>query len=238
MSRLMIDKYPDVRTCSCLAIIEILNNSPDFRSGIEHRRYKTGYNWRKNCKSHWHRRVCTYLGLTPHLKTITNAMMLQCTSTRKLDWCSQAVPCTRCSICYPHACMPQCICGLVWLLAWHGTTSSWFEVSETTHVTHFLHYTKLELTLSALGRSLIGEMNRLGVLVDLSHTSDATAKQAIAHSKAPVIWSHSSARAVHDVPRNVPDDVLGLIGLEEGKKDAVVMVSHTFQLLRDLNARR
>ncbi|KAF8973191.1 membrane dipeptidase-domain-containing protein [Flammula alnicola] len=79
--------------------------------------------------------------------------------------------------------------------------------------------------LSSLGKALIEEMNRLGVLVDLSHTSDATAKQGLLLSKAPVIWSHSSARAVHDVPRNVPDDVLELIGLEEGKKDAVVMVN-------------
>ncbi|KAF8160895.1 membrane dipeptidase-domain-containing protein [Crassisporium funariophilum] len=79
--------------------------------------------------------------------------------------------------------------------------------------------------LSSLGRSLIDEMNRLGVLVDLSHTSDATATQALLHSKAPVIWSHSSARAVHDVPRNVPDDVLKLIGRGKGLTDAVVMVN-------------
>jgi len=79
--------------------------------------------------------------------------------------------------------------------------------------------------LSSIGRSLIAEMNRLGVLVDLSHTSDATAKQALEVSKAPVIWSHSSARAVHDVPRNVPNDVLKLIGIGEGLTDAVVMVN-------------
>ncbi|KAJ6602203.1 renal dipeptidase family [Mycena sp. CBHHK59/15] len=79
--------------------------------------------------------------------------------------------------------------------------------------------------LSTLGYTLIDEMNRLGVLVDLSHTSDDTAKQALQHSKAPVIWSHSSARAVHDVPRNVPDDVLKLIGTGEGQTDAVVMVN-------------
>ncbi|KAI0790875.1 membrane dipeptidase-domain-containing protein [Abortiporus biennis] len=79
--------------------------------------------------------------------------------------------------------------------------------------------------LSPLGESLIKEMNRLGVLVDLSHTSDDTARQALNLSAAPVIWSHSSARAVHNVPRNVPDDVLKLVGTGPGQKDAVVMVN-------------
>ncbi|RDB24780.1 hypothetical protein Hypma_007998 [Hypsizygus marmoreus] len=85
--------------------------------------------------------------------------------------------------------------------------------------------TPLHGGLSSLGRSLIDEMNRLGVLVDLSHTSDETAKQALKYSKAPVIWSHSSARAIHNVPRNVPDDILRLVGTGEGQQDAVVMVN-------------
>ncbi|HKY43340.1 MAG TPA: dipeptidase, partial [Pyrinomonadaceae bacterium] len=87
--------------------------------------------------------------------------------------------------------------------------------------------------LSEFGKEVVREMNRLGMLIDVSHVSDKTMSDALDVSKAPVIASHSSARALSDVPRNIPDDLLKRIA----KNGGVVCVNF-YTMFVDVNTVR
>jgi membrane dipeptidase len=102
--------------------------------------------------------------------------------------------------------------GVRYMTLTHSRTTSWAD-SATDAPRHG--------GLSPFGEEVVREMNRLGMLVDLSHVSEETMLDAIRVSDAPVIFSHSSARSVTDHPRNVPDSVLRLMPEDGG----VVMVT-------------
>ncbi len=89
--------------------------------------------------------------------------------------------------------------GARYMTLTHNHTTSWAD-SATDEARHG--------GLTAFGVQVVAEMNRLGMLVDLSHVAPATMRAALAATRAPVVFSHSCARALVDHPRNVPDDVL------------------------------
>src|SRR3954452_2704409 len=97
--------------------------------------------------------------------------------------------------------------GARYLTLTHNDNTSWAD-SATDEPAHG--------GLTDFGRQVVAEMNRLGMLVDLSHVAPATMRAALDATRAPGIFSHSSARALCDHPRNVPDDVLAQLPANGG----------------------
>jgi len=102
--------------------------------------------------------------------------------------------------------------GARYMTLTHSSNTSWADSATDTPAHH---------GLTPFGVEVVREMNRIGMLVDLSHVSPDTMKAALAATQAPIIFSHSSARALVDHPRNVPDDVLRAVAANGG----VVMVN-------------
>lgn len=102
--------------------------------------------------------------------------------------------------------------GARYMTLTHTLNTAWADSATDTPAHH---------GLTPFGIDVVREMNRLGMLVDLSHVSPETMRAALGVSAAPVIFSHSSARALVDHPRNVPDDILRMVSVNGG----VVMVN-------------
>jgi membrane dipeptidase len=107
--------------------------------------------------------------------------------------------------------------GVRYMTLTHWNTNNWADSSGDTDNPDVAHHNGL----TPLGKEIVHEMNRLGMMVDISHTADKTFYDALETSQAPIIASHSSCRAVTNVPRNMTDDMIRALA----KKGAVMQIN-------------
>ncbi|GAB3585360.1 dipeptidase [Calidifontibacter terrae] len=119
------------------------------------------------------------------------------------------------------------VLGVRYMTLTHNDNNPWADSATDEPVHH---------GLSPFGHDVVREMNRIGMLVDLSHVSADTMRAALATSKAPVIFSHSSSYAVCSSPRNAPDDVLATLRANHGVIMATFVPDFVSQACADYRA--
>ena len=107
--------------------------------------------------------------------------------------------------------------GVRYMTLTHTNTNTWADSSGDMHKPGVQHHNGL----TPFGKDIVHEMNRLGMMVDISHVADKTFYDALETSTAPLIASHSASRAITDVPRNMTDDMIRALA----KKGGVIQVN-------------
>ena len=114
--------------------------------------------------------------------------------------------------------------GVRYMTLTHSNTNNWADSSGDITRTDVQHHNGL----TDFGKAVVGEMNRLGMMVDIAHVADKTFWDALETSKAPIFSSHSSCRALADVPRNMTDEMI----LALAKKGGVVQINFSCGFLK------
>jgi membrane dipeptidase len=107
--------------------------------------------------------------------------------------------------------------GVRYMTLTHSNTNNWADSSGDMEKSEVKHHDGL----TAFGKDVVRQMNRLGMMVDISHVSDKTFWDALETSRAPVFASHSSARAISNIPRNMTDEMIAALA----KKGGVVQIN-------------
>jgi membrane dipeptidase len=118
--------------------------------------------------------------------------------------------------------------GIRYMTLTHSNTNNWADSSGDIAKTNVKHHNGL----TDFGKDVVREMNRVGMIVDISHVSDKTFWDALEVSKTPIFASHSSAKAISNIPRNMTDDMIVALA----KKGGVIQINFGCDFLSQKSA--